>query len=232
MVLSKEKLIYIHIPKTGGISIEEFIQNVYGYKRNTFLLNHGFGVYNSYNNGMRTIYPHMHYPLPHVIQELSKSKIEVDNTWNIFSIVRNPYDKLLSAMFYDEKLPLKYNYFTLPINQRSYYLDSMLEEYIDSDTNFNYHSNHTYPQYLFFENIDLKYKIFKFEVGLKNILTELGFDGVDKLKHRLNTFALEGLPKTDYKTMYTSKLIDHVNKIYKQDFELFDYEVLDPNNYP
>jgi len=232
MVLNKEKLIYIHIPKTGGISIEEYLQSYYGYKRNTFLFNHGYGVYSSYNNSKKTIYPHMHYPLSHLVSELNKNNIQVDDTWNIFSIVRNPYHKLLSAMFYEEKLPLKYNYFTLPEKQRSYYLNSMLREYIHSDTNFNYHSNHTYPQHLFFKNSNLNYKIFKFEQGLENILIELGFNNVDKLPHMLNTFTSLGVPKPQYETLYTNEFINYVNQNYKEDFELFGYEMLDSNIYP
>lgn len=232
MVLSKEKLIYIHIPKTGGVSIEEFLQSHYGYRRNAFIFNHGYGIYPSNNNNGNTVYPHMHYPLQYVVAELNKHNIEVDNSWDIFSIVRNPYNKLISALFYDSKLPLRYNYFTLPENQRHYYFNSMLNEYLNSDINHNYHSNHSCPQYKFFENTNLNYKIFKFEIGLKNILSELGYTDLDKLTHKLDTFALMGVEKTPYETMYTNKFIDYVNQTYSKDFELFGYEMLDPNIYP
>ena len=233
MVLNKEKLIFIHIPKTGGISIEEYLQSYYGYERNAFIFNHGYGTYLANNNsGKYTIYPHMHYPLQYVVKELKKNNIKVDNSWNIFSIVRNPYNKLISALFYDEKLSLKYNYFTLPENQRSYYLNKALTEYQNSDINFNYHSNHSCPQYKFFENTDLNYKIFKFELGLKNILGELGYDNLDSLPHKLNTFVSMGVEKPPYETLYTNQFVDYVNQTYSKDFEMFGYEMLDPNIYP
>ncbi len=232
MVLTKEKLIYIHIPKTGGISIEEYLQSYYGYKRNAYIFNHGYGVYPANNNSGLTIYPHMHYPLQYVSDELNKNNIEVDNSWDIFSIVRNPYNKLISALFYDKKLPLKYNYFTLPENQRSYYFNSILDQYIDFDTNNNYHSNHSLPQYKFIENTDLNCKIFKFELGLKNILNELGYKDTTQLPHKLDTFAFMGVSKPPYKNIYTSKFISYVNQIFSKDFKMFGYEMLNPNIYP
>jgi len=232
MVLTKEKLIYIHIPKTGGISIEEFLQSYYGYVRNAFLFNHGYGIYPASNNGGNTVYPHMHYPLQYVVKELNKNQIEVDNSWNIFSIVRNPYNKLISALFYDKNLPLKYNYFTLPENQRHHYLNSILTQFTNSDINHNYHSNHSYPQYKFFDNIDLDCKIFKFESGLKNILNEMGYSNLDNLPHKLDTFTSIGISKPKYETIYTNQFINYVNQTYAKDFEMFGYEMLDPNIYP
>lgn len=232
MVLSKEKLIYIHIPKTGGVSIEEFLQSYYGYTRNAFLLNHGYGTYNSKSNAGFTIYPHMHYPLRNLIKELNNNNIEVDNTWNIFSIVRNPYNKFISALFYAPRNDFKYNYTTLPENQRGYYLNKSLDNYLDSDINDNYHSNHIYPQHKFFEGTDLNYKVFKFEDGLENALINLGFKVKDKIKHFLNTSNYIGYKLPPYETMYTKYFVEYINTTYAKDFEEFGYEMLDPNTYP
>jgi len=232
MVLSKEKLIYIHIPKTGGVSIEEFLQSHYGYTRNAFLLNHSYGTYLASNKNGFTIYPHMHYPLANIIKELNNNNIEVDNTWNIFSIVRNPYNKFISALFYAPRNDFKFNYLTLPENQRWYYLNQALDTYINSDINYNYHSNHTYPQHKFFEDVELKYKIFKFEDGLENALISLGFDVGGKVKHFLNTSDHVGAKLPSYETMYTKYFIEYINITYAKDFEKFGYEMLDPSTYP
>jgi hypothetical protein len=101
VILPNEKLIYIHIPKTGGISVEDFILGEFGYKRSVLSLTDGIGNLriNSKNDGYDTLYPYMHHTLPQVINIANKTNIEVDNTWNLFSIVRNPYYNLFQTIF-------------------------------------------------------------------------------------------------------------------------------------
>lgn len=234
MVLTNEKLIFIHIPKTGGVSTEEYLQSYYGYKRNAFLFNHGFGTYLDKFNSKYTIYPQMHYPLFRVVDELFKNKIEVNNSWTIFSIVRNPYNRFLSELFFDENKSngFRYNYFTLPENQRGRYLNQCMDIYLNNDIYNNYHSNHTLPQYKFFENTNLNYKIFKLEDGLENALIQLGYDAKGKIKHFLNSFKYIGVPRPNYNNIYTPYFIETINNMYHQDFQQYNYKMLNPNDYP
>jgi len=162
---------------------------------------------------------------------LYKNNIIVDNSWTIFSIVRNPYNKFLSALFYSDKVDLKYHYFTLPEKQRSYCLNHYIDKFINLDINDNYISNHIAPQHLFFRETSLNYKIFKFEDGLENALINLGFDAKDKLGHHLNTFQLMGVPRINYKEIYTRRLIEVVNNLFEYDFEMFNYKMLSPLDY-
>jgi hypothetical protein len=234
MVLTKEKLIYIHIPKTGGISIEEYLQSYYGYQRNAFLFNHGFGTYLDKLNHGATVYPHMHFPLFRIINELSKNNIIVDNTWTIFSIVRNPYSRFLSELFFDNSRTngFKYNYFTIPQKERNRYLNKNIDEYFNNDSNLNYHSNHSLPQYKFFENTDIDCSIFKFEEGLENILINLGFDAKGKIPHKMNSFRFIGVERPNYNDIYTRYFIEIINDLYYKDFEIYNYKMLDPLDYP
>lgn len=230
MILPNEKIIFVHIPKTGGSSVEDFLMNKFGYIRNPLLLIHGFGFrnYHSKNKGTSLV-PHMHYPLKDIIEEANKNKIYIDNSWTIFSIVRNPYNKLTSDLFFQHRCPLKYHYHQLPETNKSGYLDYCLEDYyIKNDVFFNYHSLHSYPQYKFFEGVDLNYQIFKFEEGIKNILIALNlYDGED-IPHVLDFTNTFNLPKPRYEQVYTRKLIEHVNTNYQKDFETFDYKMLNP----
>lgn len=234
MVLIKEKLIFIHIPKTGGVSIEEYLQLYYGHKRNAFLFNHGFGTYLDKFSNKHTIYPHMHYPLRRINDELIKNQVKVDNSWTIFSIVRNPYNRFLSELFYNENKTngFRYNYFTLPENQRGRYLNQCLDHYLNNDIHDNYHSNHTLPQYKFFEDTDLTSNIFKFEDGLENALIHLGFDAKNKVQHHLNSFNYIGVERPNYEDIYTRYFIETINNLYQKDFQYYDYKILNPNDYP
>lgn len=233
MVLTKEKIIFIHIPKTGGISVEEYLLSYYGYKRNAFILNHGFGTYLDKFNNKQTIYPQMHYPLLRVNHELIKNGVEIDDNWKIFSIVRNPYNKFLSELFYNESKTdgFRYNYFTLPENQRGHYLNRTIDFFLNNDVYDNYHSNHTLPQYRFFENIDLNYQIFKLEDGLENALIQLGYPAQNQVKHYLDSFKYIGVARPSYQKVYTKYLIEIINDLYYQDFQEFNYKMLNPDNY-
>ena len=228
MVLFNEKIIFIHIPKTGGVSIENFFLKKYGYERNPFLLIHGYGMGLNTTKSKYTVYPHMHYPLKDVLVEVKKNKVIVDDSWTIFSVVRNPYYRFLSDLIYQEVTPLKYQFHTLPEVNKKNYLNHCIDLFLESDTNENYHSNHTLPQHQFFEECDLECKIFKFEEGLINIMESLGFDTDNTFPHYLEPSQTFNIPKPNYDQMLTRHLVEIVNEKYQKDFEIYNYSMLDP----
>jgi hypothetical protein len=229
MILPNEKIIFIHVPKTGGSSIENFLLQKFGYKRNPLLLIHGYGVkpYHSRDSGL-VITPHMHYPLKDIVEEAIKNKIFIDTNWTIFSLVRNPYIKFISDLFFYHRCPLKYNYHQLPDINKPHYVDYCIDYYWENDQFDNYHSLHSYPQYKFFEDINIPYKIFKFEDGIKNALNSVNLYNGETIPHVLDLTNTFGIPKPKYETLYTKKLIECVNKKYQKDFEIFEYKMLDP----
>ena len=230
MLLIPEKTIFIHIPKTGGISIEEFFLKEYGYERNEALLIHSYTYDWSYNKSERTSYPTMHLTLPKVVSIAKKNKLVIDDSWLIFSIVRNPYFKFLSELFFQEYTPLKYHYHTLDSKNQKNLINKCIDEYFDDYSKIAYHGNHSLPQYKFFEDTDINYKIFKFEEGLENIVKKLGFKIKEKFPHFLNIPEIFNLPKPNYSKMLTPYLVETINSKYKKDFEIFGYEMLNPNN--
>jgi len=229
VILPTEKLIFIHIPKTGGASVEDFIIDKLGYERNSLFMTNNLGLLKAHNGLGLTLFPHMHYPLKDVVKIANSSKIKVDNSWTIFSIVRNPYYKLISELFFTDLIPLKYHYHSLPENVKDKFFNECLDEYFsNSNYSSNRHSNHSLPQYKFFEGTDLNYKIFKFEEGLENIMIKLGFEVNDDFPHVLNTFELQQIKKPNYRDVLTPYLVEVVNEKYAKDFEIFGYEMLSP----
>lgn len=228
MLLIPEKTIFVHIPKTGGSSVEEFIMNHYGYERNECLLVHGFGIDLSINESDLIPYPVMHYRLKTILKIANSNKCVVDNSWTIFSIVRNPYTKFLSELFFQPFTNFKYNYHMLPDNAKGMYLDSCIDGYFNHPAKDNYHSYHSLEQYKFFENVNVNYQIFKFEEGLENIVKKLGFEVKDKFPHLLDMPSILNLPKPNYSKMFTPYLIETINTKYKKDFEIFGYDMLNP----
>lgn len=230
MLLIPEKTIFVHIPKTGGSSVEEFIMQQYGYERNECLLVHGFGIDLSLGEGDLVPYPMMHYRLKTVLRIAEANRAQIDDSWTIFSIVRNPYYKFLSDLFFANFSHFKYNYHMLPDNAKAMYLDSCVDEYFNHPAKENYHSYHSLEQYKFFKDVDVNYQIFKFEEGLENIVKKLGFEVKEKFPHLLDMPSYLNLPKPNYPKMLTSYLVETINNKYSKDFEIFGYEMLDPAN--
>ena len=230
MLLIPEKTIFVHIPKTGGSSVEEFIMNYYGYKRNECLLTHGFGI--DLNAGENNLipYPIMHYRLKTILRTAKANRALVDDTWTIFTIVRNPYYKFLSELFFQDYVHLKHNYHMLPDNTKNMYLDSCIDEYFNHPAKENYHSYHSLEQYKFFEGVEVNYQIFKFEEGLENIVKKLGFEIKEQFPHLLNVSNYANVPKPNYSKMLTPHLVKTINNRYSEDFKVFGYEMLNPAN--
>jgi hypothetical protein len=228
VLLIPEKIIFVHIPKTGGSSVEEFIMNQYGYKRNECLLTHGFGIDLNAGEGNLVPYPIMHYRLKTILRIVEANNVQIDDSWTIFSIVRNPYYKFLSDLTYTPFSNFKYNYHMLPECAKSQYLDFCIEEYFNHSAQYNYHSYHSLEQYKFFENVNINYQIFKFEEGLENIVKKLGFEIEDKFPHLLDVPTHFNIPKPNYSKMLTPYLVETINTKYEKDFEIFGYEILDP----
>ena len=230
MLLIPEKTIFVHIPKTGGSSVEEFIMSQYGYTRNECLLIHGFGVDLSLGEKDLVPYPMMHYRLKTILRIAKANRAQIDESWTIFTIVRNPYYKFLSDLFFSHFSNFKYNYHMLPDNAKAMYLDSCVDEYFNHPSKENYHSYHSLEQYKFFEDVSVDYQIFKFEEGLENIVKKLGFEVKEKFPHLLNMPSYLNLPKPNYSKMLTPHLVETINNKYSKDFEIFGYEMLNPVN--
>tara|TARA_R100000008_G_scaffold86400_1_gene79335 strand:+ start:6449 stop:7087 length:639 start_codon:yes stop_codon:yes gene_type:complete len=211
MVSHKHKCIFLHIPKAAGTSIERFLRDIDSDIPSKVLRKRGFS---------RFLNDHLDY--------------------YVFSMVRNPCDRLVSAWKWGE-FKLR-NEPSCPYYQKSRSVS--FEEYVQLLVDENYrHFNrlcwseydeyHTLPQFEFFphlngghyftDKIDSNFTcdfIGRFE-NLKEdfgkICSDLNFDKLE-LPHVFNS------KKFKEEFSWTAQLKDKVHSYYQKDFDLFGYE--------
>ncbi len=199
VICHNKRCIFIHIPKTAGTSIEQFLTE----KGKNQLIFHGVKDGRSMHH--YTAFDIKHN-MPFVFQKYYK-----------FSVIRNPYDRLLSEYYWTPIRGVGYKsgqtkadfitYVASVINNKAYYS--------------NIYNDHFIPQHLFIHN------------GKKLLVDELfRYEDLDNtvnyLKQKLdikNEFPnLNKSKNSSYiKTDWNEKQKDRIYNIYKKDFILFNY---------
>ena len=179
MIIDKHECIFVHIPKNAGTSIEEY-----------------------FGNGSVRIQPSKHADIYEIKARFKNSY----NNYRKFTIIRNPYDKMVSWYFY-LKRNLGEDYNIVDFN-----------EWIKNPSSF-WHADdpisYLKPQC---DWIDNTVETIKFE----------------NLNEELNEFFKEDikLPITNksnhdhYSTYYSRKSLDIIYDRYKKDFEKYNYKKL------
>jgi len=202
----KYQIIFIHIPKIAGTSIEVFFNMQ---KKELF-----YGDFYQYNNGFSTASQHL-TPLA------LKEKISPDtfNNYFKFTFVRNPYDRIISEYYYkriNNQNLISYNDFT-------YWLNNFLHK-IDSD--------HKLPQYKYvYDHTNNTDKLINFIGKYENLshdfnkilkLINYREDNLKLGKHYDSNNFLN-VPKLNKDKLLTKENRDKIIDTYKLDFELFSY---------
>lgn len=207
-------LIFIHIPKTGGSFIERNLKNI------------KFKIFNK-----KTIFGgHQNY------KWFNKNIVNI-NTYDIFTIVRNPYNRIISAFYYlikperiegDKK---EIEYLGNPLNL-STFIDNIYNEYKINKINKINRYIHITLQYKFLINDENKIasniSIFKYETLDKDF-----FNFISKYKNNNKVYNLfikdiynNIKIKEDYEihNILSKDDISKINEIYDEDFKLFNYD--------
>ena len=178
MIIDKYKAIFIHIPKNAGTSIEEY-----------------FG-----NESVR-IQPSKHADI-HEIKSRFKNSY---NNYKKFTIIRNPYDKMVSWYFYLKKNLGNYN--VIEFN-----------DWIKDPSKF-WHANDPIsflkPQY---DWIDDTVEIIKFE----NLNKEIN----SFFNKKINLPVTNKSNHNNYLEYYNKQSLDIIYDRYKEDFKKFNYKKL------
>ena len=204
-----KNLLFIHIPKTGGTVIEDEIKNVY---KQT--------IYSGYTNNILDS-PYNKFSLQHQFYTILykyQDKLDINfNNIKIFSVVRNPYDRIISDLLW-WKRKKKYPEFKINYNDTEEIYNFIKNNYLNRDDL----DNHNQPQYKFItdENLNLISNIQIFKCETLN-------DANDELNEFLGfniNIKRENVNK-NYSKFLNKKSVLLINDFYKKDFELFNYKL-------
>jgi hypothetical protein len=196
-----EKIFYIHIPRTSGRYIKElFVSNGYNSKYHEY----------SVDDAIAGIIPtHLHYPNYNYYFKV----LDIPH----FTIVRNPVDKIWSALDLVYKMHNPKDFFK-NLEDKSWFFD-----YIDFERSYNsFHNNWFTPQLNF---ISHKTFVYNYEDGInenfyswieKNFSINIKFKEIKyyKMKEEIEYFK---------KYKITQKIKDNILDYYIDDFRKFNY---------
>lgn len=195
----KIKLLFIHIPKTGGTKLEIELKKTHKCKETLYSL----------NKLATKIINMQHFYYTTIYNSRNKFNINFDNI-KIISFVRNPYDRIISDLFWFRLIKK----------------DSTNEEiYSVIKNNYLYRDNldnHNIPQYKFVT--DKNNKLIK---TIKIFKTETLNQSNDELSKfiGLNINIQKSNVNKDYSKYLNKESISLINDFYKTDFELFNYKL-------
>jgi len=199
-------VLFIHIPKTGGSSIEEYLS----YKYNIKLDNSSLYLFTQdkrlLNENMKINSSLQHLTYNQIIENRKVFNIHFDNI-KIITIVRNPYERMVSDLFY-------YNLITKDTPKETVF--DIINQFLESDK----YDNHNIPQHNFITNdnqeIIPNIHILRTE-SLNNDMHRLGYTD-------FNLFSNVNPNKVKYADYLNNKSIEIINNFYHLDFVLFKYD--------
>lgn len=190
--------IYIHIPKTAGTSIEQFLKDN-GKNSIDYL-----GVRNNRS---------LHHLLAH---ELKKEVPFIFYKYYKFSIVRNPYDRLLSEYYWTPIQGVGFKsgqskadfitYVSSVVKNRLYFTNIYNDHFIPQ-ADFLYNGKKILIDQLFrYEDLEWTIEYLKKKLNIENNLPYLNKSN-----------------KNIKKTEWTQRQKERIYKIYQKDFIIFNY---------
>ena len=196
----EQNVLFIHIPKTGGTVIENQLKKIYEeslFNQNRTLLDPPYNKIYLQHQFYTTIYKF-------------KDKLDVNfDNIKIFSVVRNPYDRIMSDLFWWKKIEKDFT------SEEVY--NVIKNQYLDKDNL----DNHNMPQYKFIT--DNNCELIK---NIKLFKTETLNESNDELNNFLgfNINIKKKDVNKDYSKYLNKESIYLINNFYKKDFELFNYK--------
>ena len=199
-------LLFIHIPKTGGTSVELYFSSKFNIPLNNKSLHMHIKDELLLNKNMKIKSSLQHITYNQIVEYSKIFNIDFNNI-KIITIVRNPYERIISYFFF-------YKLITIDTTPEKVF--DILNKYLISEK----YDNHNIPQYKFITNykgeIIQNIHILKTE-SLINDMNNLGYSN-------FNIFENINISKVNYYNYLNSKSIEIINNFYHLDFILFNYD--------
>jgi hypothetical protein len=198
-------LLFIHVPKSGGTSLERYFSSKFNIPLNEKSLYMFLDEETALKNNIiiNSSLQHMTH------QTICKYKTEFDIDFNnikIITIVRNPYERIISDLFFLSKIT---------VNNSKEQVFYIIQTYLLSDDV----DNHNIPQHVFITD-DNKELIPNIHVLRTETLTtdmhKLGYTDFNYHEHA-------NKEKVDYYDYLNNDSIKLINDFYDDDFRLFNY---------
>ena len=199
--IHEHNLCFVHIPKTGGISII----NKFGIKDNSLNTCYREEELPYYCNekGKELLFSPQHFT-PSMIKEKYE---KFYNSYKKFTIVRNPYTRAISEYFFREKKATTFdNNQFLEWWQKFIY--SNCDHILSQST---YFENIHYDYVLRYENLEQEFNGMCKELGITEGLPHMNSSGID---------TCSCVP------LLTKQSVEFINNLYIEDFTKFNYKLL------
>jgi hypothetical protein len=221
-IFENKKILFIHIPKCAGTSIEESFYKQLGenYIKETWLHIDNDKLYGN----DKSFPPHLrnlnHLTCYNIFEEL---KIVNDLNY-IFTICRNPYDRFISLANWIKEGWEKEN--RVWNEKEQVFLNFKDLEELANNIIYKNNKHHMFkPQYEYIEGFEKEVKIFKIEEGMDNIMKKIEMDNNFSF-----TFSRIHTNYNSRKIKFKIEDIDDktkkmINDFYKKDFIFFKYNM-------
>ena len=199
-------ILFIHIPKTGGMSLESYFSSKYNIQLNNESLYSLIDEKIKSDNNMMITSTLQHIIYNQMVKYNNIFNIDFNNI-KIITIVRNPYERIISDLFFYSKID---------VNTSKNEVYDLIKQYVFSTD----YDNHNIPQYMFItdDNTDLipDINILHTET-LNDDMKNLGFEDFD-------VWTNNNTNKVDYYNYLNNESIEFINNFYHLDFVLFNYD--------
>lgn len=207
--VKNNNILFIHIPKTGGTSIETYFMKKSKSDSKELLISH------IDTNFMNLGKSPQHLEFKTIKENANSLNIDFNSLTKIITVVRNPYTRIISELFWNKSINEKTSH------QEVYNI--LLNIFKNFKDNENIYDNHIRPQYQYLmenqRNINKQIIILRNE-KLNEMMHKIGYVDFNEREQ------IRSIPHINYFKYLNLKSIGLINKFYKNDFLCFGYRMI------